>query len=104
MGMLETNMNELEHGRGVLLRVIRGLSNEQLDFLVFPDSKSVGEILLHVAGFEFLMISAAGLVIGNEPDLSMWHKLQPGFSREGGFARAKRVRARPLSRGPCRDP
>lgn len=76
MSMLETNLNELEHSRSVLLRVSKGLSNEQLDFLVFPDSKSIGEILLHVAGFEFLMISATGLAIGNEPDFSIWHKLK----------------------------
>jgi hypothetical protein len=87
--MLETKINELEHGRHVLLRVIRGLSKERLDFLLFPDTKSIGETLLHVAGFEFLMFSAATLVIGNEPDLSIWHKLRPGFSREGGFAAPK---------------
>ena len=85
MAMLETNVSGLKHSRSVLLRVIEGLSDEQLDFLVFPDSKSVGEILLHIAGFEFLMISAAGLAIGNEPDFSMWHKLKSGFSREARF-------------------
>jgi hypothetical protein len=79
----------LSHFRHVLLRVIGGLSNEQLDFLVFPDSKSIGESLLHVAGFEFLMVSAAALVIGNEPDLGIWHKLKPGFSREVGFPAPK---------------
>jgi hypothetical protein len=86
MAMLETNVSELEHGRSILLRVIRNLPTEQLDFLVFPDSKSVGETLLHVAGFEFLMVSTAGLAIGNEPDFSMWQKLKSGFSREARFA------------------
>jgi len=56
MAMPEANVSELAHGRSILLRVIRNLPAEQLDFLVFPDSKSVGESLLHVAGFEFLMV------------------------------------------------
>jgi len=89
MVVLEMGVDELEHGRRVLLRVIKNLSNEQLDFLVLPDSKSIGEILLHVAGFEFLMISAERLVTKDKSDLSLWHKLKSGFSREGGFAAPK---------------
>lgn len=85
MVMLKTIMNELEHSRGVLLSAIRDLSNKKLDFLLFPDSKSIGEILLHVAGFEFLMISAGSLLTRGEPDFGIWQKLKPGFSREGGF-------------------
>jgi hypothetical protein len=89
MIMLESSMKELEHCRAVLLRVIEGLSSQQLDFLMFPDSKSVGEMLLHVAGFEFLMVSGAGLLCGDSPDHHLWHKLKPGFSREAGFSPPK---------------
>lgn len=85
MIILEASMKELEHCRAVLLRVIEGLSSKQLDFLMFPDSKSVGEMLLHVAGFEFLMFSGAGLLCGDSPNHQLWHKLKPGFSREAGF-------------------
>lgn len=74
-------MNELEHCRSVLLRVLEGVSNEQLDFQIFPDSKSIGELLLHIAGFEFLIISGLRLQAVHHP---LWHKLKPGFSREAG--------------------
>ena len=83
--MLKKIMNELEHSRGVLVRAINNLSTKEIDFLIFPDSKSIGELLLHVAAFEFLMVSASGLINKEEPDLDIWHKLKPGFSREGGF-------------------
>jgi uncharacterized damage-inducible protein DinB len=89
MVMLEASMNELQHSRSVLLRAIKDLSNKQLDFLLFPDSKSIGEILLHMAGFEFLMISAGSLLTNGKPDLGIWQKLKPGFSREGGFPAPK---------------
>jgi hypothetical protein len=78
-------MNELEHCRSVLLRVLEGVSNEQLDFQIFPDSKSIGELLLHVAGFEFLIISGLRLQDGHTVHHHLWHKLKPGFSREAGF-------------------
>jgi hypothetical protein len=89
MVMPKTIMNELEHSRGVLVRAIKGLSNKEIDFLIFPDSKSIGELLLHVAGFEFLMVSAGSLLTKGELDLSIWHKLKPGFSREGAFPAPK---------------
>jgi DinB superfamily len=78
-------MNELEHCRSVLLRVLNGVSKEQLDFQVFPDSKSIGELLLHVAGFEFLIVSGARLPAGHTPHHRLWHKLKLGFSREAGL-------------------
>jgi hypothetical protein len=42
-----------------LLREVKDLGPEQLDFLVFSNSKSIGEMLLHIAAFEFLMISVS---------------------------------------------
>jgi hypothetical protein len=50
---------ELEYCRSVLLREVKDLGPEQLDFLVFSNSKSIGEMLLHIAAFEFLMISVS---------------------------------------------
>jgi DinB superfamily len=78
-------MNELEHCRAVLLRMIKDLSREQLDFQVLPDSKSIGEILLHVAGFEFAIVSGNRLLAGHTPEHHLWRKLKSGFSREAGF-------------------
>jgi len=79
-------MNELEHCRSVLLRVLAGTCNEQLDFQIFHDSKSIGELLLHIAGFEFLIILGARLLTGDTAHHHhLWHKLKPGFSREAGF-------------------
>jgi uncharacterized damage-inducible protein DinB len=89
MVMLEASMNELQHSRSVLLRAIKDLSSKQLDLLLFPDSKSIGEILLHMAGFEFMIISAGSLLANEKPDLGIWQKLKPGFSREGGFQAPK---------------
>lgn len=83
--MPNCSMNELEHCRSVLLRRIKGLSREQLEFHIFPDSKSIGEILLHVAGFEFAIVSGTRLLAGHTPDHHLWRKLKPGFSRETGF-------------------
>ena len=83
--MLNCSMNELEHCRSVLLRTIKGLSRERLEFRIFPDSKSIGELLLHVAGFEFAIISGPRLLAGHTPDHRLWRKLKPGFSRETGF-------------------
>jgi hypothetical protein len=83
--MPKCSVNELEHCRSVLLRVLKGMSNEQLDFQIFPDTQSIGELLLHVAGFEFLIISGACLLVGHTPDHHLWYKLKPGFSRQTGF-------------------
>jgi DinB superfamily len=83
--MSNCSVNELEHCRSVLLRVLKGISDEELDFQIFPDSKSIGELLLHVAGFEFLMVSGAHLLAGHEAHLHLWHNLKLGFSREAGW-------------------
>ena len=85
MIMPNSSVSELEHCRSVLLRVVKSLSNEQLDFQVFPDAKPIGELLLHVAGFEFLMVSGAKLLAEGAPDHRLWLKLKPGFAREAGF-------------------
>lgn len=82
----------LTHCRAVLLRVTAGLSVEALDHRHFPDAKSNGEILLHIAGFEFLIIATAQLMRGTAPGLALWASLKPGFAREAGFAA-------PLGRG-----
>jgi len=80
----DSSVLELQHCRLVLLRVLKDTSNEQLDFQIFPDSKSIGELLLHVAGFEFLMVSSAALLAGDMPDYHLWQSLKPGFAREAG--------------------
>jgi hypothetical protein len=76
---------ELEYCRSVLLREVKDLGPEQLDFLVFSDSKSIGGMLLHIAAFEFLMVSVSAFQRGSNPDHSLWRVLKPGFSREAGF-------------------
>lgn len=85
--MTNTSVIELECCRAVLLRAVADLSLEQLDYRMFPDTKSISEILLHVAGFEFLIASEARLLAGRMPNDEVWHKLKPGFSREVGFSR-----------------
>lgn len=84
-----SSVRELEHCRSVLLRVLKGLSNEQLDFQIFPDAKPIGELLLHVAGFEFLMVAGARFLAGSKPENDLWRKLKSGFAREAGFAPPK---------------
>jgi hypothetical protein len=76
---------ELEYCRSVLLREVKDLGLEQLDFLVFSDSKSIGEMLLHIAAFEFLMVSVSAFQRSSNPDHSLCGVLKPGFSRESGF-------------------
>ena len=76
---------ELEYCRSVLLREVKDLGPKQLDFLVFSNSKSIGEMLLHIAAFEFLMISVSAFQRSSNPDHSLWRVLKPGFSRESGF-------------------
>jgi hypothetical protein len=83
--MGEDEIASLTHCRTVLLRVIDGLKIEDLDYLIFPDSKSVGEIILHVAGFEYLVVGCAKFALGERPDHETWGRLRPGFAREGGF-------------------
>lgn len=75
----------LAHCRSVLARVTAGLTIEDLDHRHFPDAKSNGEILLHIAGFEFLTIAVAEQARGETPDLALWLRLKPGFAREAGF-------------------
>jgi hypothetical protein len=76
----------LAHCRAVLARVTAGLTVEELDHRQFPDAKSNGEILLHIAGFEFLMVACAKLARGDGLDAALWPALKPGFAREAGFA------------------
>lgn len=77
---------ELAHCRAVLIRVTAGLRVEDLDYRQFADSKSNGEILLHIAGFEFLTIATAQPTDEARLDASLWARLKPGFAREAGFA------------------
>jgi len=80
------SMANLSHCRAVLLRVTAGLGVAELDYRAFPDSKSNGEILLHIAGFEFLTIASALCARGGHLDTSPWPALKGGFAREAGFA------------------
>jgi hypothetical protein len=105
----------LAHCRAVLARVTAGLTVEELDHCHFPDSKSNGEILLHIAGFEFLIIASAQAAMGAARDGSLWPALKAGFAREAGFAPPRRhsldeylglldtVRARATEFLGCRD-
>ncbi len=87
--MNPSDLNSLRHCRSILLRTVKSLTHKQLDYLIFPDSKSIGENLLHVAGFEFLMVAGAQLVRGTEPDYELWFGLKPGFAREAGFSQSQ---------------
>jgi len=84
--MVANGVDDLEHCRSVLLSVLGEPETAQLDFLLLPDSKSAGETVLHIAGFEYLLISLACLHNGQEPDHELWRPLRSGFAREGGFA------------------
>ncbi|KOO42699.1 DinB family protein [Priestia koreensis] len=44
----------LEHTRAVTLEEIKNLSEEELDFLVTPESNSIGALLQHIAAIEFV--------------------------------------------------
>src|SRR5262249_5743979 len=83
--MLKSSVSELERCRSVLLRVVKGLSTEQLDFQSLPDAKPIGELLLHIAAFEFLMISGASPHAEEVSDPYLWPRLKLGFAREAGL-------------------
>src|SRR5262245_54932034 len=91
--MPNCSMIELAHCRSVLVRAIKGLSREGLEFQLFHDSKSIGELLLHVAGFEFAIVSGVRLLAGHTPNHRLWREVKSGFSREAGFPSPK---GRPL--------
>lgn len=75
----------LGHHRAILMRAINGLDMPTLDYRIFPESKSIGEMLFHIAGFEFIVVSSIQLDNGNPVDVDLWHTIKPGFAREGGF-------------------
>lgn len=77
---------DLAHCRAVLIRVTAGLQVDDLDYRQFADAKSSGEILLHIAGFEFLAIAAAYPAGRDSVDPSLWTRLKSGFAREAGFS------------------
>jgi uncharacterized damage-inducible protein DinB len=79
------DLKALEHCRAILLRVVKDFTPAQLDWLVLPDSKSIGEILLHVAAFEYLMVSSVRWHQEKEVDHELWSLLKAGFDREAGF-------------------
>ncbi|MEM1199480.1 MAG: hypothetical protein AAGI06_09245 [Pseudomonadota bacterium] len=79
-------LSGLHHNRSILLRVIQKLDLEALDFLLFPETKSIGELLMHVAGFEYAMVFSLKAGQGQEIDFDLWEELKPGFSREAGFS------------------
>ena len=82
---LDAAIADLAHCRSVLVRVTVGLGVTELDYRAFPDAKSNGEILLHIAGFEFLVLAGARLAQGERIDPEPWAQLKPGFAREAGF-------------------
>ena len=83
---IEAAIARLSHCRDVLVRVTAGLEIEALDYRPFPDAKSNGEILLHIAGFEFLMVAVAQAARGEQVDCLPWPGLKAGFAREAGFS------------------
>lgn len=92
---MQDSLTGFDHCRGVLLRVTAGLTEDELDYGAFSDTKTIGEILLHIAGFEFLII-AGSQMLGRQPvDFSSWGQLRAGFAREAGFAppRGDRIEA-----------
>jgi len=77
--------SDLKHVREILTRHTANLSIDELDWLATPKSKSIGETLLHISGFEFLIICAIKLGKSQTFDTTLWHDLKPGFAREAGF-------------------
>jgi hypothetical protein len=61
---------------------------DKLEFRANDNSKSIGECLLHIAAFEYLVAGAAAAKIGSDIDLKLWDRLKGGFNREAGFPRA----------------
>ena len=82
---LDAAIAGLAHCRAVLVRVMAGQGVAELDYRAFPDAKSNGEILLHIAGFEFLVLATARSARGERIDPEPWAQLKPGFAREAGF-------------------
>lgn len=80
----------LAHNRATLIRALKGLDTAALDYQAFPDSKTIGEILLHVAGFEYLIVLCARLTRGETVGTDHWPELKPGFAREAGFDAPRR--------------
>ncbi len=76
----------IEHARDSLLRIIEKTDEADVERKLFPNSKSIGEILLHIAGFEFVVTEALPEKIGMPSDMALWSRIKTGFAREAGFS------------------
>jgi uncharacterized damage-inducible protein DinB len=78
-------MLALQRYREALLRDIEALDTGALDWQAAPQAVSIGTSLLHIAGVEFLVMSAVAMSRDDarpKPDRALWSALQPGFARE----------------------
>jgi hypothetical protein len=82
----EDARRDLAHCRASLLRFVEQLDQDQLDRKIFPTAKSLGEMLLHIAGYEFLVNAALEDGDHLQRNAAMWSRLKPGFAYEAGFA------------------
>jgi hypothetical protein len=75
----------LDRVRGVTLRHLRPLSQDAIDWLPLPDAKSIAELALHIAGFEYLAVAAVRRAQHLTWRSDVWPGLAGGFAREAGF-------------------
>ncbi len=69
--------------RTILLSDLKGLKTETFDWSVAPGAVTVGSSLLHIVGFEHLLVaSIKGEDVRRVTQQPGWHRFAPGFPRE----------------------
>lgn len=86
-----TDTGALEHSRSQLIHHTRDLGVDELDWTLTAKSKSIGEFLVHIAGFEFVIVSALKLNRLGRCEPMLWSKLRQGFAREAGFTPPRKL-------------
>jgi uncharacterized damage-inducible protein DinB len=76
-------LSNYQLSRAILLSDLKGLSTETVDWSVAPGAVTIGSSLLHIIGFEHLLIAA---VEGKDVQWIIqqpgWQHFTPGFPRE----------------------
>lgn len=64
---------------------LEGLSTNELDRRVFPETMSIGTSILHTIGFEYLLTTGIRQNRGEPYNADLWEQLRYGFARDLGL-------------------
>lgn len=79
---VQTENALLDTHRSVLLGDLEGLSVDELDRRIFPETMSIATSILHTAAFEYLLTAAIRQAQGEPIDSDLWEAVRYGFSRD----------------------